>query len=74
MECAVIAPEDTILRKLQWYRAGGESSQQQWSDLRGVCKSAGRQLDIAYLRRWAAQLQIADLLEKLLAEFGPATV
>jgi hypothetical protein len=74
MECAVIAPEDTILRKLQWYRAGGESSQQQWSDLRGICKSAGHQLDIAYLRGWAARLQIGDLLEKLLTEFGLATV
>jgi hypothetical protein len=25
MECSVATPEDTILRKLEWYRTGGEN-------------------------------------------------
>ena len=28
VECAVASAEDTILRKLEWYRAGGESSKE----------------------------------------------
>ena len=69
IECAVASREDTVLRKLEWYRAGGESSERQWNDVRGVCRAAGVALDVAYLRRWAGHLNVADLLEKLLAEF-----
>jgi hypothetical protein len=68
IECAVASAEDTILRKLEWYRAGGESSQRQWNDLLGVCRTAKERLDSAYLRRWAAHLKLDDLLERLLAE------
>ena len=70
MKCAVATAEDTMLRKLEWYRAGGETSERQWNDLRGVCDSARQQLDIAYLRKWACELKVEDLLENLLAEFG----
>ena len=69
-ECAVATPEDTILRKLESYRAGGETSQRQWDDLRGVCAAARERLDADYLREWAGELKVADLLEELLAEFG----
>jgi tRNA nucleotidyltransferase/poly(A) polymerase len=68
VECAVATPEDTILRKLEWYRAGGESSERQWNDIRGVYAAAGSRLDIEYLRLWAGELKIADLLETLMAE------
>jgi len=30
----------------------------------------GRRLDVGYLRRWAAHLRVADLLERALAEAG----
>jgi hypothetical protein len=70
VECAVATPEDTILRKLEWYRAGGEVSERQWSDLRGICGALKGRLDLNYLRRWAAELKVLDLLETLLAEFG----
>lgn len=68
IECAVASPEDTILRKLEWYRAGGESSERQWNDLRGVLKVNRIKLDLPYLREWAPHLNVADLLERLLAE------
>lgn len=68
MECSVAAPEDVILRKLEWYRAGGESSERQWNDLRGVVKVRGAGLDTAYLRKWAPALGVADLLDRLLTE------
>lgn len=70
IQCAVASAEDTILRKLEWYRAGGGNSERQWSDLLGVCRTAREGLDFTYLRHWAAHLQVDDLLERLLAECG----
>jgi hypothetical protein len=64
----VATAEDTILRKLEWYRAGGETSERQWNDLRGVLKISGARLDLAYLRQWAPFLKVEDLLDRLLAE------
>ena len=57
-------PEDTILRKLEWYRSGGEVSEQQWRDVLGVLNLSGDRLDQAYLDRWAATLRVTDLLHK----------
>jgi len=57
-------PEDTILRKLEWYRSGGEVSEQQWRDVLGVLKFASDRLDQAYLDRWAATLGVSDLLHR----------
>jgi hypothetical protein len=70
IECAVASAEDTILAKLRWYRAGGEESERQWNDLRGILMVRREQLDLDYLRIWAPRLGIADLLEKLLNEFS----
>jgi hypothetical protein len=70
VECAVASGEDTVLRKLEWYRAGGESSERQWNDLLGVCRTLSGRLDVVYLRRWASHLNVEDLLERLLVESG----
>lgn len=61
-------PEDTILRKLLWYRAGGEVSEQQWHDVLGVLAVGRGRLDVAYLDRWAAELGVTDLLAKARAD------
>ena len=69
--CAYVASaEDTILAKLEWYRKGGEVSEQQWRDVLGVLKVQGDRLDYGYLRHWAVQLSVADLLERALSEVG----
>jgi hypothetical protein len=60
--------EDNILAKLEWYRLGNEVSNRQWRDILGVIKTQGERLDLAYLRQWAAALNVADLLEKALLE------
>ena len=65
LECAIATPEDTILRKLEWYRAGGETSERQWNDVRGVLKVSGGRLDAVYMRHWATYLKVDDLLERL---------
>jgi hypothetical protein len=61
-------PEDTILHKLEWYRFGGEVSERQWGDLVGVLRVQGDALDMPYLRRWAAALDLDPLLDRALAE------
>jgi hypothetical protein len=63
----VASAEDTLLNKLVWYRSGGETSERQWNDVRGIVAIQGERLDRTYLRRWAAHLKVADLLEAALA-------
>jgi hypothetical protein len=60
------SPEDTILSKLEWYRLGGEVSERQWRDILGVLKTRAGELDLAYLKKWANELKVNDLLERAL--------
>jgi len=64
------APEDVILHKLEWYKAGGEVSDRQWNDVLGILKVQGTHLDVSYLNKWAKGLGISDLLKKALDEAG----
>lgn len=62
------SPEDVILSKLRWFRRGGETSEQQMRDVKGILKVEGEHIDRNYLYEWAPKLGIADLLEKLLGD------
>jgi hypothetical protein len=64
----VVSPEDIILAKLEWYRMGGEVSDRQWRDILGVLKTRAGELDLDYLRQWAQELKVSDLLERALKE------
>lgn len=64
----VSSAEDNVLTKLEWYRLGTEVSERQWRDVLGVLKAQSGRLDVAYMRQWAAALEVADLLEKALTE------
>ena len=64
----VTSPEDTILAKLEWYRLGGETSDRQWRDILGVLKTRAGDLDLAYLQKWAGELNVGDLLERAMSE------
>ena len=63
---ALPAPEDTVLAKLRWYRAGGESSDRQWADVLGVLRVQSGSLDLDHMRRWAKNIGVLDLLERAL--------
>ncbi len=67
---SVDTPEDTVLHKLEWYRAGGEVSERQWGDVVGVLKVQSDALDFEYMRRWAADLGVSDLLERAFEQAG----
>ena len=62
--------EDTILAKLRWYRLGNEVSDQQWRDILTVTKVQRPRLDLSYLRHWAVELGVADLLDRALEATG----
>jgi len=64
------APEDVILNKLDGYRRGGCVSERQWNDVLGVLKVQQSSLDMQYMRRWAAALDITDLLRRALDDAG----
>ena len=64
----VKAPEDTVLRKMLWFREGGEASDRQWRDILGVLRAQQGSLDLAYLRNWAIRLALTDLLDRAMAE------
>ncbi|MFT3713149.1 MAG: hypothetical protein QM817_36300 [Archangium sp.] len=58
------APEDSVLRKLLWFQAGGESNSQQFRDVVEVLRVQGERLNVAYLDAWARKLGIAALLAR----------
>jgi hypothetical protein len=64
---AVATAEDVILHKLTWFRDGGQVSERQWNDVVGVLR-VQRDIDLAFLRDWAARLEVTDLLERALLE------
>jgi hypothetical protein len=60
----VATAEDTILAKLVWYRKGNEISDQQWRDIKGIIEAKTGILDLSYLRNWAENLGVEDLLHR----------
>jgi len=58
--------EDTILAKLEWSKMA--DSERQFYDALNVAKLQWGNLDRVYLEKWARELQILDLLERLFQE------
>jgi len=62
-----VTPEDILLAKLNWFKAGGEVSEVQWRDIQGIVRSRALTLDGEYLDRSARRLGILALLERALS-------
>lgn len=64
-----MAAEDVLLGKLEWYKAGDESSERQWGDVLGILRTAPA-FDLEYARHWANEIGVLDLLERAEAQCG----
>ena len=64
------SPEDLVVRKLMWFRAGDESSQRQWRDVVGILKAAKQTLDWNYVASAARERAVDDLLQRATEEAG----
>ncbi len=62
--CWFSSPEDTILSKLEWSKFG--ASERQFNDALGIAKVQSEKLDWEYLRKWAKELNVVELLDKIL--------
>ena len=60
------SPEDVILSKLEWDRI--TPSERQFRDALNVAAVQLANLDQAYLSKWAAELGVAEKLERLLQD------
>lgn len=59
----VATPEDVILAKLEWSSISG--SERQLSDVAGMLAAKRADLDVAYLEKWALDLNVLDLWQKV---------
>ena len=62
--------EDLVVRKLMWFRLGGEVSNRQWRDVLGILKTSWQSVDIAYLESAAEERDVGDLLLRARDEAG----
>jgi hypothetical protein len=65
-EIWVTSPSDQILRKLEWYRLGQETSDRQWRDILGLIKAQHTAIDLVELRSNARQVELVELLQRAL--------
>ncbi len=63
----VTAPEDQVLRKLDWFRQGGGVSDRQWRDVERIL-SLSDGLDWDYLERVAGAVGLTELLRRARAD------
>lgn len=61
---SVSTPEDTILAKLRWAKLSG-GSEKHFTDALRVYEVQYEKLDVHYLRSWAINLDVQQLLERL---------
>ncbi len=69
-ELWVGSPEDQVLRKLWWYRLGGEVSERQWRDVVAMLTVQGERLDLDDLSGAARALDLAELLARARQDAG----
>jgi hypothetical protein len=67
----VKTPEDSVVRKLLWFREGGSVSEKQWRDIVSILRVSRLQLDADYMLDWARRLGLTAELARALADAAP---
>jgi len=62
-EADFAAPEDVIIKKMEYYREGG--SEKHLRDITGILMTTGDDVDRLYIERWAQQLGLGDIWEAI---------
>jgi hypothetical protein len=58
MDVPTATAEDTIIAKLEWAKLG--ASDRQLEDVAGILRVRGAELDLDYIERWVAELELAE--------------
>ena len=58
-EADFAAPEDVIIKKMEYYNAGG--SEKHLRDIAGILKISHESLDLNYISEWADRLTLTDI-------------
>ena len=64
----VTSPAVIVLRKLSWFRSGGEASERQWRDVVGVLRVQDPTLSLEQVREVAQELGLTGLLDRAIRE------
>jgi len=62
-EIYISTPEDTIIRKLLWYKQSDITKH--FDDTLGILQIQGKNLDYNYIEKWAKELGILDVWKKI---------
>jgi len=66
----VTSAEDQVLRKLDWFRNSGSTSERQWRDVVGILRVHGAELDAEYLSESARALDLSGELDEARRQAG----
>lgn len=60
-EANFAAPEDVIIKKMEYYQSGG--SEKHLRDITGILKISGPEIDRQYISEWAQRLGLVEIWE-----------
>lgn len=62
-EANFASPEDVIIKKMEYYKAGG--SEKHLRDITGILKISGESVDRDYITDWARRLELAEIWDAI---------
>jgi hypothetical protein len=62
------APEDVIIKKMEYYKAGG--SEKHLRDIAGILKISGEIVDWDYITEWAKRLKLTEVWDAVREKLG----
>lgn len=68
-EADFAAPEDVIIKKMEYYREGG--SEKHLRDITGMLLTSGNEIDRDYIALWAGRLGLTEIWSAIIARVNP---